>query len=860
MSIVVNGDGPRNTHLMIVGERPGFEEARTLRPFVGPAGDELWDTLANHAIERERWYVTNLVKTFSKDPPTPIEIRHWAHVLRDELRTIKPLLVVTVGAHAARFFLGSDFDMRAGHGLLHTTRRAYTKTGNPSYVIPCFHSSAALRQPEMYQRPFRADIAQVARFFSEGLDHHVCRHPGFPLVDFRRPAHWDRAGIVVATAEGEIVGCDTEGTIERPEAITLYVDGRGFLCGVDRRGITIARAVLGAARRVVLHYAVHDLQVLWRLGIDVGDRVDDTMLQAYLLNEFAQGLKALCHRELRWQMDDYLDLVQPIDDARVRQTLEAFNVTCTRAKSICAAARKTKLQRDRTGDADRRLARAGTSVNKILTKPAEDTLRKRWTSSKFYDLCPLPDEPTWQDIPEEIGVPYAITDAAGAHDLFRRQRRTLAAERLAACYRMDRAVLPMLARIEQVGLLVDRVALSTLRDKVVAEYQSVCDRIEAILGKPLNPKASEDVSDVLFGELGVTPTQLTKGGKFYTTRDKYLEARKKEHEVIPLIIRGRELDKMRGSYCDRLPKLLTASGVYHPEWSYTRTATGRLAERIIILIPKHSDIGKLIRQCFVARPGNRILANDLAQIELRVLAHLSGDKALTQIFRDGRDPHTETAHDLLGAPARKEDQDESLHRLPSKKCNFGAFMGLSARGLTEQIRAGGNLSWAAGCAGCDDPRGDHRSDCDSVLFFREYFKKYSGIKSYIADRHAEARRTGYVRDLFGRRISCAGIFSTSQAVVRRTERIAQATPVQATADGISKHWMARIWTDIITPRRGLGQPYCEPWCRVHDDTLLECDKYMARQVQREVLAAVPQLLSIPTTADGKIGKTWGDLK
>lgn len=428
---------------------------------------------------------------------------------------------------------------------------------------------------------------------------------------------------------------------------------------------------------------------------------------------------------------------------------------------------------------------------------------------------------------------------------------------------MDLNVLPMLARIEQVGLQVDRPALEALGVAFRAEYESVCDQIEALIGHRLNPKASSDVSDTLFGDgttegLGITPTPLTKGGKHYTTQDKYLKAREHEHLLIPLIMEGREIDKLRGSYAERLPKLLDDHDVYHPEWSYTRTTSGRLTETIIVLIPKHSKRGKLIRNCFVARPGNLILAHDLAQIELRVLAHLSGDKALTRIFRQGRDPHTETAHDCLGAPKLKEDQDDSLHRFPAKKVNFGAFMGLSPKGLTEQIRAGGNTTWASGCHGCDDPHSEHLGDCDSVVFFREYFRKYPGIKSYIADRHAEARRFGYVRDLFGRRIDCAGIRSQAFGVVRRTERMAQATPVQASADGISKVWMKRIWDQVICPRTLAGQ-YCEPWCRVHDDTLIETQRNIAPDVQKYVLSIVPQLLSIPTTADGKSGSRWGDL-
>jgi DNA polymerase-1 len=432
---------------------------------------------------------------------------------------------------------------------------------------------------------------------------------------------------------------------------------------------------------------------------------------------------------------------------------------------------------------------------------------------------------------------------------------------------MDLSVLPMLARIESVGMQVDGEALRRIGAQLHLEYVRVCGRLEAILGYPLNPKAAEDVSETLFDELSVTPTKLTKSGKHYTTGDKFLEARRKEHAVIPLIIEGRELWKLKSSYADKLPGMLDAQGRYHPEFSYTRTASGRLAETIILLIPKHSAWGKKIRCAFVAGVDHSLVSVDLSQIELRVLAHESRDEALIQVFREGRDPHAETAHSVFGAPKRKEDQDESKHRLPAKKGNFGAFMGLSPMGLTEQVRAGGNPEWARGCLACDytdaNPRErpEHDKTCASVVFFREYFKLYKGVRQYIDDRHAEARRHGFVRDMWGRKIYVPGIYSASQGVVRRFERMAQATPIQSGADGISKHWNAAIWREMIVrhqqKRKGW---YLEPWGRTHDDTVAEVDSRFAEVTKARMLKLVPQVLCIPVGAEGKIGSNWGSLK
>jgi hypothetical protein len=205
--------------------------------------------------------------------------------------------------------------------------------------------------------------------------------------------------------------------------------------------------------------------------------------------------------------------------------------------------------------------------------------------------------------------------------------------------------------------------------------------------------------------------------------------------------------------------------------------------------------------------------------------------------------------------------------LISSNCNFGAFMGLSPMGLTEQVRAGGNPEWARGCPACDytdaNPRErpEHDKTCASVVFFREYFKLYKGVRQYIDDRHAEARRFGFVRDMWGRKIYVPGIHSSSQGVVRRFERMAQATPIQSGADGISKHWNARLWREVLVPHQQKRKGwYLEPWGRTHDDTVVEVDSRFAEITKARMLKLVPQVLCIPVGAEGKIGSNWGSLK
>jgi uracil-DNA glycosylase family 4 len=908
MPRLVYGDGPEPCDIMFCGERPGHDEARQGRGFVGPAGKELWDRLAFcGGPRRHEVYVTNLVKSFSVDAPKPAEILTWGRVMREELRHVRPKIVITVGAHAMRWFIpGASQDSH--HGLLHRSPRF------PGLVMPIVHSSAALRQPERYQKPFTEDCEAVAD---------VYRH----LIQDRRVLSEHRAvlpSIVIRSPTAAHLGCDTEGTIARPECVTF---SDGVTHDLIRAGKDTERHVLRArylSRTLIFHNAPHDYQVLARilswadiLALDF----DDTMLMAYLLGEHVQGLKPNAFRH-GLALQDYGDLLGPIDESHVRLTLENWYATYFRPQATGKRTRRRPgltgtVQSDRsevrpdpatdlrtarqspqsvwtiggTGHSGQRSAgyvvqrnegagagagagageqsdvattvpaipaRAFTSVRGILTKPADTSLRDRWSKSKFAPHCPLPPEPTWEALPDYQAIPYACGDAEGHWRLDQGYWPRIEREGLVGAYRIDRAVLPMVARMEWVGMQVNADTLRALSADLETAYMDTSTQIADILGYDLNVRANEDVAETLFNELGISPTKLTKSGKHYTTQDKYLEARKSEHEVVPLVIQGREQLKLLSSYTRKLPSMLR-DGRYFPHFGYTRTASGRLSETIILLIPKHSSWGKQIRCAFEATDGHALVSCDLSQIELRVLAHMARDRAMIRIFEEGRDPHAETAHELLGAPKNKADQDDSRHRLPAKKGNFGAFMGLSPAGLTEQIRAGGNPLWASGCPGCDDPRADHERHCDSVVFFREYWKKYQGVTRYIATKHAEADRDGYVRDLFGAKIYVHGIWSTKFGVVARAKRMAQATPVQATADRLSKIWMKRVWDDVLVPGYRARRRYAEPWCRVHDDTILEVDARSARKVARRMLQLVPQRLCIPVGAEAKYGPNWGEL-
>lgn len=950
--ILGEGAGRADCRLMFIGERPGHEEYQSGSPFVGPAGQELWARCEHVGVpyDRSEIYVTNLVKTFSVKPPTKDEIaRDWP-LLYAELIRVKPRVIVTVGYHAARHFLPQFADTNGDffHGLCFHYTYGRLKPIR-AVLIPVVHSAAALRQPDRYQNQLTHDLRAVRRALrlyesDETVPVHTTIQPN-PY----------RVGLAQFGRDQLTLGCDTEGYLHRPTGIECVAIARGMrdACVIETvPGVAPTKFLRPAIRNVralVMHHAKHDLQALHAVKIvPRPSTVHDTMLQAYLL-DLPQSLKVLAYRVLSFEMAEYEDLVQPIDDARVRATLQEFVYAAQNefdrrlrrtkheahesrdhhrgrgARPASGRRRTTGRHRDHEGvrsasagsrrerearaqeeartvgqqnqpshetlidraraartkgqtaeiggrrerhvegegreAAPRRQTegregqpvqvtippdlpkRALTSIHGILTKAVASgtTLRDRWRGSKFYPLVPLPPEPTWRDAPIAERTRYVLTDAVAAVDAHYLLYPQLERKDLLRAYQMDLGVLPFLVRNEQVGMACDGRALRQLSKEFARDFAEICTRINRRAGRDVNPLSGEQVSECLFNELGITPTRETKSGKHYTTADKYLKARKLEHKIIPDILEARQINKYKGTYTDKLPSMLR-DGRYHPNWKYTRTATGRLAEEVILLIPKHSARAKQIRNAFHATDGHQLVSVDLSQIEMRVMADESQDRTLLDAYRRGIDIHAATARDLLGAPKRKEDQDDSLHRLPAKTVNFGIINGMTEYGMLDQLHEAGQLQWTI-----DDVR----------ELLKEWFVLRKGVRQWWDGQIKFCRSRGYVCDRFGRRRYISAIWSTDDRIVAGAER-QTLMPIQAGADGISKIWNRRIWDRIILPRQAKGQ-YCEPWIRVHDDTTLEVDTTRAAFVKHEMLKLVPDLLCIPTTAEGKSGVQWGEL-
>lgn len=297
----------------------------------------------------------------------------------------------------------------------------------------------------------------------------------------------------------------------------------------------------------------------------------------------------------------------------------------------------------------------------------------------------------------------------------------------------------------------------------------------------------------------------------------------------------------------------------HPGLKLTRTLTGRLATSgfPVLGLPKHSEEGRRIRGLVVAPMDFLIYEIDYSQIELRIAAHLSGDKGMINVFKTGQDLHAITAHKVLGAPKEKAQQDESKHRLPSKAANFGYWMGLSPKGLTEQVRKAGNQEWSKDCPGCKYFNAEHERGCDSVRFFKMFDQQFPGAPKYQQDRMDHAAETGHGYGMWGEDWYLPGVWSEDNMTAEATKRQAFALPIQSGAQRLIKQAMARVHgVDLVWARKQKAR--IEPILQIHDSLVFCIERGFVQAWHARVKPTMEQIatLKVPIQAEGKAGPTW----
>ncbi|HTS62181.1 MAG TPA: DNA polymerase I [Candidatus Acidoferrales bacterium] len=392
----------------------------------------------------------------------------------------------------------------------------------------------------------------------------------------------------------------------------------------------------------------------------------------------------------------------------------------------------------------------------------------------------------------------------------------------------------VLARMERTGIRIDLGELKRLSGMMEGEIHRLGEEIHALAGRPFNISSPQQLAVVLFDELKLKAPQTRTFGKNRSTAADVLEEMAPEHEIVRRVLEYRQLTKLKGTYVDALPVLLDAGTQrLHTSFNQAGAATGRLSSSNPNLqnIPIRTELGREIRAAFVPRPGWKLLVADYSQIELRLLAHMSGDELLVEAFRNGEDIHTRTASEVLGVPPLMITPDA---RRSAKAVNFGIVYGISGFGLAQQL-------------------GIPRAEAEKYI--KNYFARYTGVKKFIEATIAEVRQTGVTRTMFGRERPIPDINSRNPNSRGFAERTAVNSPLQGTAADLIKLAMVRI-------DRELAGMQSKMLLQVHDELVFECPPGEAGAltdlVKREMEGV--RELKVPLVVDAGVGDNWRDAK
>ncbi|MDE1893072.1 MAG: DNA polymerase I [Xanthomonadaceae bacterium] len=393
-------------------------------------------------------------------------------------------------------------------------------------------------------------------------------------------------------------------------------------------------------------------------------------------------------------------------------------------------------------------------------------------------------------------------------------------------------LVPVLAQMEQRGVLIDVDVLRTQSQQLGKRMLELQRQSYAVAGHEFNLDSPKQLQAVLFDELGLQAKLKTPTGQ-PSTNEEALEAIADTHELPRLILDYRGLAKLRSTYTDKLSAIVNPrTGRVHTSYHQGSVATGRISSSDPNLqnIPVRTEEGRRIRQAFIAPPGWKVLAADYSQIELRIMAHLSGDEGLLRAFREGGDVHRATAAEVFGVPAEEITTNQ---RRAAKAINFGLMYGMSAFGLARQL-------------GVD--RGE-ASD-----YMGRYFSRYPGVRAFMEATREQARRDGYVQTIFGRRLYLDNLNSRNQGLRQGAERAAVNAPMQGSAADIIKRAMIAVaaWLEDRDDAHMLMQ--------VHDELVFEVRADAVDGVRRGVIERMSSAaeLAVPLLVDVGVGANWDE--
>lgn len=472
-----------------------------------------------------------------------------------------------------------------------------------------------------------------------------------------------------------------------------------------------------------------------------------------------------------------------------------------------------------------------------------DELAKRhldYDTIKFSDIAGTGKKAkTFDQIPIKEAAKYAAEDADITLRLYEMLKPRLAAEGKATVYEtLERPLAPVITDMEREGVKIDPGVLSRLSGDFAQRMAASEAQAYKLAGEEFNLGSPKQISEILFGKLGLPGGRKTAKGAWSTKADILEELAVEGHDLPRVILDWRSLSKLKSTYTDSLPgEINKETGRVHTSYALASTTTGRLSSNDPNLqnIPIRTEDGRKIRTAFVPEKGNVLISADYSQIELRLVAHIADLKSMKQAFADGVDIHAMTASEMFNEPV--EGMDPMIRRR-AKAINFGIIYGISAFGLANQL-------------------GISRSEAKEYI--DNYFKKFPGIRQYMDDTIASAKANGFVETIFGRRTYVGGINDKNPAMRGYSERQAINAPIQGAAADVIRRAMIRMPGALKKARLKARM-----LLQVHDELIFECPKAEADKTcstVSKIMVGAPSpavQLSVPLVVDARAGQNWDE--
>lgn len=808
----VKGIGPVPANILILGEGPGRSESIRGIPFVGRSGEQLNAALNRAYLDRHSCYVCNVVQFRCVDKrgedraPEEVEVEAVREVRLKEIERVDPEVVITLGATATRF-LFPQYQAVGGLETLQGRGFRMVVAGKARLVVPSYHPAAGLRDSRRMSDVFWAisEAGKVARGQAPVTD----------LINSVLPTTHPWLAVDTETVGGKL-WCAT------------WAEGKQT--GMGRAG-KLQGGVL--ERPALYHNALFDLQVLAGHNPKAAH---DSMVMAYHLGTEPLGLKELTFRLTGVQMTKYEDVVCAADTRAIQTWLKG--------------ARKLRWPKPE-GRKQPVLKRLETIAKKVVKEGPREA-RTMWKEHDLKALVesthkPFPEPASLADVPFKQARKYAQLDPVATSAVGQALLPRIEAQGLYAAYRTDIAIIPMIARMQTVGMPVNLERVRELEPVVREEQDMIQARSRIMYGEEFNIASADQVRDKL-AETGFVGGKLTPAGKVSTSKE-VLKAARVDNELADMVLEYRERAKNLTTFIPALIEFTGADGRIHPNFRTTNTETGRLSchDPNLLAFPARSKLGLAVRNCFEAPEGWVFCNSDLDQIEMRLMAHEAQDSAMIEAISGGLDMHASTASKMFRVAYEdcvKGGVYEKKYRTPAKSIGFLVIYRGGPNKLREAMASEGLVEsldyWAEA--------------------IKAWYSIYPNVKRFQQTCDAEADLHGFVRDMWGRIRHVEGVWSTDPYIRSKCQREASNFPIQSGAQGLIKRAMIRVWSELQKPK---WKGKVEPVLQVHDELVFLAQEAVAKvwcaRVE-QLMVADAGLFDVPLGSTSGVSKTWGGLK